>query len=357
MPPLFATDDTLSALRDASRDLDPHAHQWADDLIREEQDDSEPMEEPEQADDASPFAFVDDEPDAFEPQPFDDDEYPDDELPSFSPAFDDAPEPEMPRASEPPEIAIPEPDVPEPVYAAPTPEPFVPVEPESFVAPEPVAEQEPMVDDEPVAPPEDALSDDDLIARIAPKPDHALPPTAAATIPPPQPPEPEVSHRRTPPPRRKSNLPLIGILVLALLLAIAATMWWLTRSDTPDPTLAQTPVDTTQTVAPIDTVAAVPDEPETALRGSTPVSVPPGYTVVIGSGATAAEAEALAAPYRERGYRTGILVGTSRGRQLYRVGVGQFETLRDAIAARDGALREGDLRTLTPSDAFTFPFQ
>ncbi len=347
MPPLFATDDTLSALRDASRDLDPHAHQWADDLIREENDESEPLEEPQREEDTSSFAFADDEPDAFEPQRFDDDddgEYLDDELPSFSPAFDDSPEPEMPRASEPPEIAIPEPDVPEPAYAAPTPEPFAPVEP--GLANEPEA----IVDEELVAPAEDVLSDDDLIARIAPTPSQDVPPIAP-------PPEQEPPRRPPPSPRRKSNLPLIGVVVLALLLSIAGMMWWLTRSTAPDPIIAETPADTVQQVAPVDTLAAVPDEPETPLRGSTPVSVPPGYTVVIGSGATEAEAEALAAPYRELGYRTGILAGTSRGRRLYRVGVGQFETLQDAIAARDGALREGDLRTLTPSDAFTFPFQ
>ncbi len=358
MPPLFATDDTLSALRDASRDLDPHAHKWADDLIREERDDVEPSGEPQPVSDESPFSFVDDEPEPFGPDGLDsfDDEPFDDEPPTFAPTFDSPPEPTMSPASEPPEIALPEPDVPEPVYAEP--EYLTPVEPEPFAEPSPVAEQQPAGEPEPISF-EPALTDDDLIARIAPSPDKVLPPAPPATPLPaatPPPSEPQTQPLRAAPRRKRSGLPMIGLLVLALLLGVAAMMWWLTRPSVPDSTIAAIPADTTQMVSPVDTVATPPAEPETALRGSTPVSVPPGYTVVVGGG-TAAEAEAIAQPYRDRGYRTGILVGTSRGSRIYRVGVGQFETRREADAARTGALRQGELGELTPSDAFLFPFQ
>ncbi len=348
MPPLFASDDTLSTLRDMGRDLDsdPHVHRWADDLIREEGDD-EPAPSTDALEDDSPFAFVDDDPAAFDPEPFALED--DDAVPTFAPAFEDSFEPELPPASEPPEITIPEPSVPEPVYAAP--EPDAPA-PDAYASDSPIPPQ-PVEEAKSVAIADDGLSDEDLTARIAPVAGQFVAPPAAPT-----PPDAEPAPRRSPPPpRERSSVPLLVLLGVAILLIVAAMAWWLTRSDVADSTVAVAPADTAQVVAPMDTVETPAVEPETALRGSTPVSVPPGYTVVIGSGATVAEAEALAAPYRELGYRTGILVGDSRGRRLYRVGVGQFETLSAAIAARDGALREGDLRTLTPSDAFTFPFR
>lgn len=338
MPPLFADDETLTALRDAGRDLedpkrDPErAHRWADDLIRE--DDGSPAGPPPA--DPPPVSGTADQNDP-DPQPEDLSADPDsddafDELPSLAPSFSDA-EPELPTADEPPEIAVPENEVPEPTLHETDPAPPVSSEP---AAPEPE-----------LAPPQGEPAEDP-VARIAPIPSPRPEPA----------PRPERAPARPARQRRRSLLPLVGALALAALLGVAAMWWWLSRPGHVDPAVATAPrpADTVQAAAvpPPDTLAqALPgaeqaDEPETPLRGRTPVTPQSGFTVVVGGEPTQAAAEALAARYRADGYRTGVLPGrTSRGAAIFRVGVGAFDSRQAAERARTG-----ELQGTVPADAW-----
>ncbi len=71
-----------------------------------------------------------------------------------------------------------------------------------------------------------------------------------------------------------------------------------------------------------------------ALRGGTWHEAAGGWTLVVSSKQEARAAEAEAARYRARGYRTGTFPAEVSGQRRYRVGVGQFETPEAARAAR-----------------------
>lgn len=73
-----------------------------------------------------------------------------------------------------------------------------------------------------------------------------------------------------------------------------------------------------------------------ALSGRTPVvHGAGGYTWVVLSSTSRAEAAALEDRYREAGYRAGLIVTTSGGRTTYRVVVGQFGDRAHALRLRD----------------------
>lgn len=112
---------------------------------------------------------------------------------------------------------------------------------------------------------------------------------------------------------------------------------------------AGTPADTA--AAPEETPAESPAqpvaEPDDALRGSAPVVAGSGYTIVVGGANSEGAAERIAASFRQQGYRTGVLRGrTSAGAAIYRVGIGQFGSLdeaQQALSSLDNAI---------PSDAW-----
>jgi hypothetical protein len=250
----------------------------------------------------------------------------------------------MAEASEPPELAISDPN--------PSPSTDDAAEPPTPADPPPVSDELTREEEEAAFEVVDEAPEPpaDPIDRIAPIPTSAPRPAAE--------PEPEPVRPRTPPPAPKTGNGLtIAIGVVALLLGVAFAWWWLSNRPpaTDDLAAAPVPADTAAAFTPVpDTLAqaAVPEEPETNLRGATPVTVPPGFTVVVGGAPTSAEAEAIAEPYRAAGFRTGILLGQSRGQRYYRVGVGQFESREQAVAA----LASDDFPDQAPADAFIFPF-
>ena len=60
-----------------------------------------------------------------------------------------------------------------------------------------------------------------------------------------------------------------------------------------------------------------------------------GWTMVVDSPTERTRAERIAARFRERGYRIGVLATPLDGVVHYRVGVGQFTDRTQADAARD----------------------
>lgn len=235
------------------------------------------------------------------------------------------------RPPEPPP-AKPEPASPPP--AEPTPVEATPFAPPPFAAPPPAAPSRPIRAAEPA--PFAATRNPDL---------------------PPEPPTPVT--RPAPPPERRSALPYVLLGVLLLLLVGAA--WWFLRPTPPPPTFAEapreTPVEPTPTVeppladepddaatapeavepeAPEPPVATEPTPAETPLRGSTPVTAEAGgYTWVVASEPSRADAERRAAAFREQGYRVGVIPGQVSGRTYYRVALGQYRTTDEAARFRN----------------------
>ena len=213
-------------------------------------------------------------------------------------------------------------------------------------------------DFEPEAPPEPVAADPAEEAEAVPRlfppiPPRPLPQESPLAEPSSVPEDrPVVTPRpvRTPPPppvsaRRFPWLP--AVLLLALVVALVAVL--VLRDPEPVVTPAAPPVGAADSVQTPDTSAAVAEtpptaaetpvetppaaEPETALRGTSPVVAGSGYTLVIGGG-TQAEAERLAAPFRAQGYRTGVLAGrTDSGAAIYRTAIGQFNSLGAAQSA------------------------
>lgn len=178
---------------------------------------------------------------------------------------------------------------------------------------------------------------------------------AAPSRPPvPPPPKHQVQHgpNRFQQEHERTRTPLI-VTGVVLLLGIVGAVWYFALSGA-DPVVREEPPlvveEDTVTAQPLaadsvglDTAtvaaAASPDEPEdvpsTPLRS--PDGIDPergGYTVIVASEASRQAAEAVAARYRDQGYRTGIIVGRSGGSTRYRVGIGQFASLGEADAAR-----------------------
>ncbi len=329
LPPLFASDETLMALRDAARDLDaPRADEadtWAARLV--EEDEVPPESEAPAAPEWAPE--VEETPEAAPAPPalFDGDE--------GAPA-------EMPETFEVP--------------------PGDEADSDSAAAAEAEAERD---EAESAAAASDeaasaaAASDEALAAGLLP----ADPPPVGRPAPVPPIELPSRPPPRAPEPRRFPVLP--ALLLLALVGAVIAVL--LLRQPAPapvpvPPTAADTaaaPLDTaavaTDTAAPGDdenapaaiappvvppaqTPAAETSAPETpggeALRGTAPVVAGAGFTLVVGGADTAAGAEAVAAPFRQQGYRTGVLAGrTDAGAAIYRAAVGQFSSLGAAQQA------------------------
>jgi hypothetical protein len=154
---------------------------------------------------------------------------------------------------------------------------------------------------------------------------------------------------------RPSRRVAVAVILAAFLITGGLMAWYLlwpigpTTPTAPGDIPAITEAEMDRPVAPEDTLTAgtLTDEPpvtppttptpadpimeETAFRGTTPVTpAAGGYTLVVGHAASSGAAESLAATYRERGFRVGVLPGQSGGRRIYRVGVGQFPTLSEA---------------------------
>lgn len=115
------------------------------------------------------------------------------------------------------------------------------------------------------------------------------------------------------------------------------------RQALPDP--AARP-DTVATPPPAAPVSEGPVDP---LRGRAPFVPGRGFTIVIGGAETLAGADSIAAPLRDGGYRVEVLPAPAGARQaLYRVGVGQFDT----IEAAQQAMRQ--LAAFLPEDAWVY---
>ena len=84
--------------------------------------------------------------------------------------------------------------------------------------------------------------------------------------------------------------------------------------------------------------AATPTPPESPLRGEGIDRSVSRYTLVVGSLQSAAVADEVAEEWRNRGFRTDIFSETANGVTRYRVGIGQFETINAADAARSGEI-------------------
>ncbi len=83
---------------------------------------------------------------------------------------------------------------------------------------------------------------------------------------------------------------------------------------------------------------APPTQPESPLRGEGIDRSVSRYTLVVGSLQSAAVAEEVAEGWRNRGFRTDIFSETANGVTRYRVGIGQFESIDAADAARSGEI-------------------
>src|SRR5690625_2779637 len=120
-------------------------------------------------------------------------------------------------------------------------------------------------------------------------------------------------------------------------------------SQQPGPTQADAPPPTVEDAAdagldePVDEPAAeepaaTPTPPESPLRGEGIDRSVSRYTLVVGSLQSAAVADEVAEEWRNRGFRTDIFSETANGVTRYRVGIGQFETINAADAARSGEI-------------------
>ena len=171
--------------------------------------------------------------------------------------------------------------------------------------------------------------------------------------------------------RRSAVLISIGIVVL---LAAAAVIYFATSSTPIDeatgPGLA-TPAaeDTSAAAASADAGTATADTTDLAvttppaepapvppatqtpldpLRGSEPIDrAAGGYTLVVFSDFSDSNANTVAGTYRDQGFRTGVLDDQDGGRTRFRVAVGQFSTLDEAVEARDRLAGNG-----LPEDAW-----
>ena len=172
--------------------------------------------------------------------------------------------------------------------------------------------------------------------------------------------------------RRSAVLISIGIVVV---LAAAALIYLATSSspvgEPEGPAIAETPTtqDTTAAASEGDGAAAsdttdlantpppadptsdrapATETPLDPLRGAEPIDrAAGGYTLVVFSDFSDSNANSVAATYREQGFRTGVLDDQSDGRIRFRVSVGQFSTLDEAVEARDRLAGNG-----LPEDAW-----
>ena len=119
-------------------------------------------------------------------------------------------------------------------------------------------------------------------------------------------------------------------------------------------TMPAEPDERAQVPAQSDTLVAQPLPPpaaprDVALYGTDPVVSGRGFTIIVGSDPSEAEAQRMASSFREKGYRVGVLPGRAEsGGNIFRVGVGQFGTAaeaRRALARLSGAV---------PADAWIF---
>lgn len=147
-------------------------------------------------------------------------------------------------------------------------------------------------------------------------------------------------------PRRRRGAAGVLVAALALLLVGLAAVWLLSPRPTPPP-------------EPVAVLPAPPPEPEPDPEPAPEAEAEPeaapaeearnpalwssegvdpargGVTWIVASRPSRADAERIAASYRERGYRVSVLPHTQGGRTTYRVAVGQFATNAEALEARD----------------------
>ncbi|HIG74045.1 MAG TPA: SPOR domain-containing protein [Bacteroidetes bacterium] len=72
------------------------------------------------------------------------------------------------------------------------------------------------------------------------------------------------------------------------------------------------------------------------LAGDAPIQLDAeGFTWVVSSVSSRAEAEAAVARYRRAGFRARVIEGTVNGRPMYRIAIGQFASRQDAYSVRD----------------------
>lgn len=275
LPPLFASDETLMALRDASRDLDApaseQADEWAARMIDEEHE-----------------APAEPEPDA-----------------------DDLPPPPLHPASMPVEAHLEMPQDYEPEEEEEVPAALPPEPPD-----EPIPQAEPAVPVEPTGPVEPAVPVE-LPHRPGPR-DRA-----------------EEPERRFPWVPALLLLALVGVVVAVLVLRDPSPTLAVPPVAAPDTSLV---ADTTAAALPADTAATSEQPPaDDPLRSTAPVVSGQGYTIVVGGATSQQAAEDIANTYRQQGFRTGVLPGrTGSGTAIYRVGVGQFGSIAEAQQALNG---------------------
>lgn len=192
------------------------------------------------------------------------------------------------------------------------------------------------------------------------------PPSADMPLPPPpsarrdalRPPPPMVVQRRAEPKKRKQRNPVSLYVIIALIVfAALASLYFFylrprleatTPRTTATPTVIEPPppveepviTDSTLTTVPPDNTVAPPTPAtpplEDPLMSSQPIDpAAGGFTWAMGSYPSEAPANEAAARYRRAGFRSSVLPGTAQGRQVFRVGVGQFATQAEAEAARD----------------------
>jgi len=210
------------------------------------------------------------------------------------------------------------------------------------------------------------------------------------TPPPPGPPKPQVPVAPDPPPlsppvtraspafeatrtapeseedgSRRGWMPWVAA-ALAVVLVGAAILAWLWFQPTPGPPDPGPGPDQVVVVPPVDEDPdpAITDPDEPAPAEPVPDPTPPpedtplrsadgidpaqgGYTLIVASEGTRAEAERIAGRYRADGFRVSVLPATVGGRQFFRVAVGQFSSRAQAQA------RRGDLPDYAPADTWS----
>ena len=152
--------------------------------------------------------------------------------------------------------------------------------------------------------------------------------------------------------------------LVAVLGVIAVLLWFLNRSDAPAIATTTTPPQASETGQSTETLTTG-SEPSEPVAGSTTVSPPPppseesvplwtpgridrnsgGYTIVVSSEPSRAEAEAIARSIETRlSTTTDVFTSSVDGSTRYRVGVGSFASARDAsqvLSTRSDELPEG----------------
>lgn len=108
-------------------------------------------------------------------------------------------------------------------------------------------------------------------------------------------------------------------------------------------TEAAAPPPTSSGSVPAPNVSGLPGALAASLSGSAPIRLDAsGFTWVVSSTSTRADAEQAARRYRAAGFRSRVIEGVVNGQPMYRIAIGQFDTREAAYRVRD--LLPADIR-------------